>query len=180
MVQAVIGVGSNVEREKNICSALDQLFILFGELSISPVYQSAASVESMSESKRNSSDQQESFYYNLVLAIETDKAILSLKHSLRAIEKNQERNRNVSAVTLDLDVLLYGDWIGELDSNAVPHQDITECAHVLRPLADLLPGSRHPIYNKKYYELWSEFSKNKTVNAVDFFWNDRVISSSGW
>ena len=178
MVQAVIGIGSNVDCEKNICAALDQLREHFGELSISPVYQSAASIEDMSESNRSDVNIQGLFYYNLVVAIETDKNVVSLKHFLRKIEEIQERRRNISTVTLDLDLLLYGDWPGELDGSAVPHHDITECEYVLRPLTDLLPNNRHPIYDKTYSELWAACSKDKKMNAVDFVWKGRVISNT--
>lgn len=178
MVQAVVSIGSNIECEKNICAALSQLFELFGELFISPVYRSTASDDRVSDLAYTDTNLQEIFYYNLVVAIETDMDVVSLKRSLRVIEEQQKRVRNISTVTLDLDLLLYGDWVGELDGNVIPHHDITECVYVLRPLSDLLPNDKHPVYSKTYCELWGEFPKNKIVSPVDFIWNDRIVSNA--
>lgn len=176
MAQVVIGVGSNIEREKNICSALDQLQEAFGELLISPVYQSAA--ETPAKKINTQSNLVDGIYYNLVLAAHTKFDVLEVKHTLRMIEEKQDRERNIEAVTIDLDLLLYGDYLGELDGNAIPHHDITACAYVLRPLSDLLPRRQHPIYAKTFITLWDEYAGDKQLQSVDFVWRDQLLSSA--
>jgi len=197
MVQVVIGVGSNIEREKNICSALDQLQDAFGELLISPVYQGVAEISTLAPSanvseepsanlpealsakqKNTQSELMGGIYYNLVLVINTELDVTEVKHKLRAIEENQGRERNVKAVSIDLDLLLYGDFLGELDGNAIPHHDITERAYVLRPLSDLLPKQQHPVYAKSFSTLWEEFAEDKQLQSVDFVWSNQVLSSA--
>ncbi|MGH1440521.1 MAG: 2-amino-4-hydroxy-6-hydroxymethyldihydropteridine diphosphokinase [Cellvibrionaceae bacterium] len=188
MVQVVIGVGSNIEREKNICSALDQLQETFGELLISPVYQGMAEVSTElsttlsaqppGKQKNTQPSSVDGIYYNLVLAINTEIDVAEVKHILKAIEEKQGRERNAEAVTIDLDLLLYGDYLGELDGNAIPHHDITERAYVLRPLSDLLPAREHPVYAKSFSALWEEFTEDKRLQSVDFVWSNQLISSA--
>lgn len=46
--------------------------------------------------------------------------------------------------TLDLDLLLYGERLVDEPGLVVPHPRLHERAFVLRPLAELAPGLRHP------------------------------------
>jgi len=177
MVQVVVGVGSNIEHEKNICSALDQLEAEFGGLLISPVYQSVAETIEHSVAHKGIT-QKEWYYYNLVLVINADVDAEALRKCLKKIEENQKRQRDVDEVTIDLDLLLYGDWLGELEGNAIPHHDITERAYVLRPLSDLLPELQHPVYRKTLLDLWDEFAGKKNLQSVDFVWRNQLLSAA--
>lgn len=191
MTQVVLGVGSNIEREKNICAALDELTKNVGDLAVSPVYQSVAEIKpalattetisgGISATQGDSKDTD--FYYNFVVAFDTELSAISIKALLEEIEVSLQRQRNTGIteiVTIDLDLLLYGDWVGELDGNAVPHHDITNYAYVLRPLADLLPRQEHPVYKKSFAELWAEFDKARELLPVDFVWDGCVVSQSG-
>ncbi len=169
MVQIVVSIGSNIQREKNICAALDNLSDKFGELCISPVYKSMANGPGLEESL---------FYYNLVVAFQTELAVNDIKPVLRSIEDQQGRQRNIDVVSLDIDLLLCGEWIGEYEGSAIPHGDIAECAYVLRPLMDLFPDQKHPVFGKAYSELWQSFSKELALVPVDFIWNQKIISTA--
>lgn len=176
MTELVIAIGSNKEREHNIRAALDQLSQAFGALAISPVYKSRA------QTPPHQSATQAKPYFNLVVALETDRRLEDIKHLLTDIENQQDRERLSSIVTLDLDILLYGDWVGEFGDNTIPHHDISQCAYVLRPLADLLPDHTHPVYKRNYRTLWAEFTAAEApaeqLEPVEFVWDNKVISTT--
>ncbi len=169
MVQVVVSIGSNIKREENISAALDSLFAQFGELYISPVYKSMA---------KGSCSTEGLFYYNLVVAFQTELALNKIKSVLKDIEDQRGRKRNADIVSLDIDILLYGEWVGGYEEAVIPHNDITECAYVLRPLTDLFPDQKHPVFDRTYDELWGSFSKELALVPVDFVWNQRIISTA--
>ena len=165
MVEAVLSIGSNCDRERHITAALDALSKQFGALSISPVYESIATDGSGT-------------YYNLVVIFRTQLDLVSLKQTLRAIESQQDRQRTTDEVTIDLDLLLYDNLSDVIDGIQLPHKAIINCAYVLRPISDLLPDQIHPSTNKSYKRMWQEFSTQYTLTPVDFVWRDKVISTS--
>lgn len=179
MVQAVISIGSNVEREASICAALDSLQQL-GELQISSVYESEPYNKSVSERavQESAGDLPISVprYYNLVVSFQTALNLFELKASLRNIESQQLRQRRSSIVSIDLDILFYGDWVGEVEGYVIPHQDILECAYVLKPLSEILPDYVHPSRQKTCLELWQCFLNKGGVESIDFVWRERIIS----
>lgn len=174
MVQVVVGIGSNVDRESNISQSLNELSETFGTLKISPVYESLPSEKKIQNSVRA----EISSYYNLVVAFDTIFSALEIRNILKTIETKQNRIRNSDLVTLDLDLLLYGDWLGELVGNTIPHEEIQQCAYVLRPLSDLLPDTKHPETADKFSDMWLRFENKEQALPVDFVWNGRVISQS--
>ncbi len=156
MPQIVIGVGSNINHEKNIRQALDHLTQVFGDILASPIYKSAP------RHKAGGDD----YYFNLVVGFDSILSVENIKASLRGIEQQQLRERNTGTVTIDLDLLLYGSWVGSLDGNNVPHDDITQCEFVLRPLADLLPEAIHPVIGDSYASLWRVFQPQLALTPV--------------
>ncbi len=156
MPQVVIAVGSNINHKKNIQQALNSLSNIFGRVLVSPVYKSAPC-------DKESGDK---YYLNLVAAVDSELSAEDFKASLRSIETQQLRERNTGVVTIDLDLLLYGDWIGELDGNNVPHDDIQQCEFVLCPLADLLPNAVHPVIGESYTRLWQVFKPRLSLTLI--------------
>jgi 2-amino-4-hydroxy-6-hydroxymethyldihydropteridine diphosphokinase len=71
---------------------------------------------------------------------------LALLSALQAIELRHGRERPfVNAPrTLDLDLLLFGDQIVDLDRLVVPHPRLHQRAFVLRPLLELDPALLAP------------------------------------
>lgn len=63
------------------------------------------------------------------------------------------RRRPGRARTLDLDLLLAGGRVVREDDLVLPHPRMTERNFVLRPLAELLPGWRHPETGRSVREL---------------------------
>jgi 2-amino-4-hydroxy-6-hydroxymethyldihydropteridine diphosphokinase len=163
-----LGIGSNKNPTFYLNSALNALQESFGNLAFSPVYES----ESVGFKGTN--------FYNLVVQIQTDLPVNSLSEKLRGIENANGRDRaapKFSSRTLDIDILLYGDLVGNFAGVQLPRDEILENAFVLRPLFDLCPELIHPQLNKNIAELWAAYDQTKQkLWPVDFFWADRQIS----
>ena len=129
MPRVYLGVGSNIDRENNIRGALRALEERYGDIMVSPVYESAAVGFDGSP------------FYNLVVAIDTDKTVGMLAAELRAIEEAWGRDRRspkFSSRTLDIDILTWGNACGEVDGVSLPRDEVLKYAFVLKPLADLV------------------------------------------
>lgn len=168
MVDVALGLGSNVEPEQNIRSALNALAQYFGELQISRVFQS----ESIGFEGRD--------FYNLVVLIQTDLSPAQLVKRLRDIENENGRDRSqprFSPRTLDIDVLTFGALVGDYGGVKLPRDEILKNAFVLWPLAELLPETRHPVTHETYGALWNAFDKtSQKLEPVDFYWRGEFIS----
>jgi 2-amino-4-hydroxy-6-hydroxymethyldihydropteridine diphosphokinase len=60
---------------------------------------------------------------------------------------------------MDLDVLLYGDLVGEFPGAKLPRPDLVRRAFMLGPLADIAPDAVHPTLGVTIAELWSRFDR---------------------
>ncbi len=168
-VRVYISIGSNVDRERYVKAALDALAGWFGELAISPVYDSEAVGFDGSP------------FLNLVVGVETEWSVSELSRRFKHLEAENGRRRDVpkfSARTLDLDILTYGDAVGRIDGVELPRGEILKNAFVLRPLADIAPEDVHPVCGKSYGQLWREYSTGQKLWPVDFSWQGRQISNA--
>jgi 2-amino-4-hydroxy-6-hydroxymethyldihydropteridine diphosphokinase len=167
MPRVYLGVGSNIERERYITAGLDALQDLFGELTLSPVYDSAAI----------GFDGQP--FLNLVAGVDTDLGVGDMARRLRHIEFEHGRLPDASrfsARQLDIDILTYGDATGVVEGVELPRGEILENAFVLRPLADLAPDDCHPVEGRTYRELWRDYDQaSQALARVEFSWRGRVI-----
>lgn len=147
MTRAYLSLGSNVEPEKHLRAALDELRARFGAIAVSPAYRFAA----------------EGFdgpdFVNLAVAIDAEMVAVALNDWLHALEDRHGRRRDVprfSDRTLDVDIVLFGDEVirgpGHLE---VPRSDLKH-AFVLKPLFDIAPNVVHPISGKTIAQLWSD------------------------
>jgi len=78
-------------------------------------------------------------YLNAVMAIATALDPEPLLDRLQLIERNQGRKRDLhwGPRTLDLDILLYEDWVIRSPRLQVPHPAMAQRHFVLYPLADI-------------------------------------------
>ena len=100
-------------------------------------------------------------YVNLVLAFEAGEPPAALKAALRGIEAACGRERGPghrAGVTLDLDLLLYGDLCGSFDGVTLPDPELLERPYLLGPLADLAPGLRHPRTGERVGDCWARMA----------------------
>ena len=162
MTRVYLSFGSNIDRESNIRSGLQALADRFGEVSLSPVYESEA-VGFDGEP-----------FLNLVAAIDTQLPVGELSDLLRAIESAHGRVRGekkFASRTLDIDILTYGSETGVIDGVELPRDEILKHAFVLKPLADLAPTEKHPVLGEAYGDLLAsrDFSRQQ-LWQVPFSW----------
>ena len=141
-----VSVGSNIERETHIRAALAELRALFGELVVSPVYESQAVGFDGAP------------FFNLVVGFFSELPPATLHGLMREIEARHGRERGgekFAARTLDLDVLTYGDRVTDEGGKALPRDEIVDYAFVLAPLADVAADERHPALGERYADLWA-------------------------
>jgi 2-amino-4-hydroxy-6-hydroxymethyldihydropteridine diphosphokinase len=144
MTHCYVSVGSNIDKAKNIDAGLNSLREMFGELSVSPIYETAA----VGFDGDN--------FYNLVVGFESDLSAHAVFQILRELEFKHGRSSNsqkFSPRSLDLDLLLYGDEIIDDGILKLPRDDIEKYAFVLQPLADIAPNLIHPIHQKTYRKM---------------------------
>lgn len=168
MTRVYIGIGSNIERERNVCAALDRLQQLFAPLIVSPVYESEAVGFSGSA------------FFNLVVGFDTHLSLQELRLQLHAIERENGNTGNLpkfSARSLDLDLLTYGDFCGVVNGAKLPRADIAEYAYALWPLADIAGDELHPQLRISYSTLKQQFAKTQRLWPVSFHWCGRDISA---
>lgn len=137
-----VALGANLEHPKygapigTLTAALAELARHGVEIKrLSPWYRSAPVPAS-----------EQPWFVNAVAQVATELGPEALLDELHAVETAFGRVRTVpnAARLIDLDLL---DFEGKISSGKVvlPHPRMTERAFVLRPLADLAPGWRHPI-----------------------------------
>ncbi|MCZ6828730.1 MAG: 2-amino-4-hydroxy-6-hydroxymethyldihydropteridine diphosphokinase [Gammaproteobacteria bacterium] len=169
MTLVYLNVGSNTARTDHICAGLDALQAQFGALELSSVYES--------EALGFSGDR----FYNLAVAVYTDMPVVELASWLRQLEYSKGREpgaERFSPRNLDIDILCYADKVGCIAGVELPRPEILENAHVLGPLAELVPTALHPVAGLCYAQLWADYASRQNVWRVDFEWQDRQISSA--
>lgn len=170
MTRVYLSLGSNIHRHQHIHAALDALADAFGELMISPVY----------ESKSVGFDG--SNFFNLVVGVDTDLPIAALSDQLKQIENDNGRVRSgpkFSPRTLDIDILTYGDFVGVEHGVELPRTEITKNAFVLLPLAEIAGTEKHPALLGTYDALWESYDKaSQSLWRVDFTWRERQVSAA--
>ena len=148
MSTVYLGLGSNIDAKDNISSAIDALRQAFGRVECSRVYQTPAFGFEGDD------------FINLVARVETEMSPLELKSCLTGLEDRHGRDRQspkFSDRTLDIDTLLYDDLYLLSPALNIPHDEILEAVHVLKPLAELAPDLIHPISGSSMIELWYAF-----------------------
>lgn len=153
MSTAYLGLGSNVDARRNILSGISALRDAFGDIDLSPVYQTPAFGFEGAD------------FINLVARIETDMSPLELREFLHALEDRHHRDRaapKYSDRSLDIDILLYDDLYLCCPELVLPREEILSAAHVLKPLADLAPDLLHPVRRQSISELWNRFPQHTT------------------
>lgn len=133
MMQAYVSVGSNIAPEENVIRALKLLAERVRITGISMVY--------LTEPL---GPRAQAPFYNCVIAVETELAPMDLKRLvLREIENRLGRVRTsdkFAARTIDLDLILYDDFVMAGDELTLPDPEILRRPFLAAPLAELAPG----------------------------------------
>lgn len=104
------------------------------------------------------------WFLNLVVEVETALFPRQLLARLQAIEAAMGRRRPVKKGprVIDVDILLFGRVSMDTPELTIPHARMHERRFVLQPLAELIPGFRHPLLGKSVRELTLEISGQQT------------------
>lgn len=161
-----LGVGSNVEREQHVQRGLDALSQLLGPLDVSPVFES----EAVGVLGRR--------FFNLVVGAQTHLSLSDLNAALKAIEAACGRRESPSPgrITLDIDILTYGDLTGVHAGQTLPRPEVRRNAFVLWPLALLAPHACLPGSDRTHAELWTEWQGDQALWPVAFDWRGQVLT----
>ena len=122
--QVLLGLGSNVDREAHLCAGLDALSQLLDGMVCSPVF------ESLPVGVRSGP------FLNMVVSGTSRLPLLELERRLKAIEAENGRYApDRRGLTLDIDMLLFDDRVGDFEGLVLPRAEILHNAYVLWPLA---------------------------------------------
>jgi 2-amino-4-hydroxy-6-hydroxymethyldihydropteridine diphosphokinase len=134
---AYIGLGSNLPSPvgpspATLARAVERMTVFARVVSCSPLY--STSPVGLSDQPR---------FVNAAVALETELSPVQLLGAMLLIESDFGRDRSLSIPngprTLDLDVLLYEDFVVNGSILKLPHPRMAERAFVLVPLAEIAP-----------------------------------------
>lgn len=109
-------------------------------------------------------------FLNQVLEIDTDLPPQELLESILAIELSlgRERHHKWYARTIDIDVLLYADYVMQQPTLQVPHLRLPFRRFALIPLSEIASQIVHPQLNKTIAELLAQCEDTLEVKKIAF------------
>jgi 2-amino-4-hydroxy-6-hydroxymethyldihydropteridine diphosphokinase len=96
------------------------------------------------------------WFLNLAAEFETKLFPKQLLHRIQRVEKDLGRRRTAvrnGPRTIDIDILLYGNFVITTDELEIPHPRYRERRFALAPLAELNPDLRDPVTRKTAAEM---------------------------
>ena len=136
---ALISIGSNVDPQVHLCSAVERLKALGCLADLSRVYQTPAV---------GAQGRQQPHYLNASAVVRTCLPAAEVRRRLKTIETSLGRcpqvNKN-SPVLIDLDLCLLGDQVINAEDVTIPDGEIVKREYLAVTLAQLRPSFRHPL-----------------------------------
>jgi 2-amino-4-hydroxy-6-hydroxymethyldihydropteridine diphosphokinase len=145
MVESIIALGTNLgDRAGNLRRAIGMIGGKMNLVEVSSVY----------ETKPMYYEEQD-WFLNCVVAVETDLKPGGLLRELQAMETELGRKRTVryGPRVIDLDILFYGNEVVSEPGLEIPHPKIAERHFVLVPLNEIRPELVHPVLGRRTSEL---------------------------
>ena len=147
MPKIYLSLGSNIKPEENLKNAKELLREKYQPKKESKIYKTK-SVGFISED-----------FLNQVVCLVTEDSSDRVVATLKDIEKKigrQDRAEKFSDREIDIDLLLYGNYVGQVLGKDIPHKDIDLYRFVLEPLAEIAPDLVHPKYQEKISVIWKK------------------------
>ena len=147
MTDVFVGIGSNVDPDAHIGSALTDLRERFGAIELSTAYRNPAVGFEGDD------------FVNLVVRFRTVMQLSEVLGVLHEIEIRRGKDLaapRLASKTIDLDLLLFGNLVIENDHLVLPRPETTTAEHYVRPLSELEPDRLHPVTGGTFAELWSQ------------------------
>ena len=152
---AFISLGSNIEPELHLTTAIQRLKELGPLIDLSAVYQNPAIGPT-----------QQPDFLNAAALIETDLTIDAIRDQLRRIEADLDRVRTKDKYaprTIDLDLCLFGDLVVETPQFILPDPGLLTLAHLAIPMAELAPDYIHPITGESLKDIADRLRPSATL-----------------
>ncbi|MDN6862011.1 MULTISPECIES: 2-amino-4-hydroxy-6-hydroxymethyldihydropteridine diphosphokinase [Pseudomonas] len=167
LTQIYLGLGSNIERERHLRAGLDALAGFLVDVRCSAVFESQpVGIKSGP-------------FFNLVVSAYTDLPLKELDRRLKLIEADNGRYApDRKGLPLDIDVLLYGELVGNFDGLVLPRAEILKNAFVLWPLSLMAPDRLHPEAGKTMAHLWRDSHIDQVLAPVAFEWRGQPLTPS--
>jgi len=140
---AAIALGSNLDsrfgdREANLREAVRRIEAL-GEVRAVSSFYDTEPVGYLEQPR----------FLNAALVLKTELKPGALMRELLGVERAMGRERAGAVAkgprVIDLDLLLYGDWVLWAEDLMLPHPAMAERRFVLEPLAEIAPAWVHPV-----------------------------------
>lgn len=150
-----ISLGSNIEPEVHLTTAVQRLKELGSLIGLSTVYQNPALGPT-----------QQPDFLNAAVLIETDLTVDAIRNLLRRIEADLGRVRTEDKYaprTLDLDLCLYGDLVVETPQFTLPDPEMLTLAHLAIPVAELAPDYIHPVTDESLKDIAARLRSSATL-----------------
>lgn len=150
-VTAYVSGGSNIAPEANLRLAARELKARFPGARFSRCYRNKAVGFDGPD------------FINFAVALPTTMPLAALKAELEGIEALCGRPpgaKRWEPRPMDLDVLLYGDLVGEREGLVLPRPSLLEWGFMLGPLAEIEPDLVHPVERRTLAALWTAFDRD--------------------
>jgi dihydroneopterin aldolase/2-amino-4-hydroxy-6-hydroxymethyldihydropteridine diphosphokinase len=160
MALAYIGIGSNLDPERNIALALKLLAVQEPLQQLSAFYRTQAIGRPADPT-----------FINGVAEINTCTPAPELKEKLQRIEQSCGRVHSIHRYaprTIDLDLLLYGDLVMNSAGLRLPDPDIADRPFLTVPLAELAPDLTVPGTTRTIRSLAARFNRH-TMEPLTHF-----------
>ena len=145
---AIIVIGSNIEKERNIPEAVRLLRRAPGVI--------VDRVSRVFESHSVGGPPDAPDFFNVAMLVRTDLDIDELRAVARAVEDELGRVRTSdpnAPRTADVDVVYYGETAEDRGGKPIPDPGALEAAHVALPIADAVPEWVHPVDGRTTLEI---------------------------
>jgi 2-amino-4-hydroxy-6-hydroxymethyldihydropteridine diphosphokinase len=155
---AYLSLGSNLgDRAANLRTAVAQLDVAGRLLAVSSLYETQPV---------DIPDQP--WFLNCVAAIATDKTPRELLRLALQVEAAMGRLRMTEKGPrkIDIDVVLFGDYVLDEPGLKIPHPAMHRRRFVLEPLVEIAPEARQPELGKTARELLAALPRGQTVRRL--------------
>jgi 2-amino-4-hydroxy-6-hydroxymethyldihydropteridine diphosphokinase len=157
-IEVLLSLGANVgDPLRQLAVAVDALRGFIQDLAVSSVYRTEPV---------GYADQPD--FLNVVVRGWTVLGPEALLDRIQGVEREMGRRRTFRNAprVIDIDLLAYGDAVMETARLVLPHPGIPARGFVLHPLAEIVPGWRHPVLGKTARELLDAASKLERVERI--------------
>jgi 2-amino-4-hydroxy-6-hydroxymethyldihydropteridine diphosphokinase len=158
MTATYLSLGSNLgDRAANLSAAMARLSAVGKVGAVSSIY----------ETEPVDVTEQPQFL-NCVIGLATAEPPQRLLGSILAIERamGRERQKDKGPRLIDIDIVLFGDFILDTAELTLPHPAMHRRRFVLEPLSEIAPWVRHPLLQKTIRQLRDELPEGQAVRKI--------------